>query len=145
MTGTAKKTLGGYLDDLLDQYAFDSHKHRVEEERDCCDDPDCGSCHGTGVETVLTNPNGYFDWYEWGGRWAGLIYPHWDEPAHFGEQNFGNPWPFVLDTARMKETLSGCLAPDETLPVFSDVAAVVIDPIKENLTGAYYVLLDFHC
>lgn len=36
-------------------------------------DPKCGDCSGTGKMKTTRNPKGYWDWYQIGGRWSGVL------------------------------------------------------------------------
>jgi hypothetical protein len=36
-------------------------------------DPECDECKGSGVVKATHNPEGYWDWYEIGGRWSGML------------------------------------------------------------------------
>ncbi len=36
-------------------------------------DPACSECEGTGTRQSESNPQGYWDWYEVGGRWQGFF------------------------------------------------------------------------
>lgn len=49
-------------------------------------DPDCDSCLGSGRCRTTVNPQGYWDWYDIGGRWTGVLDPEYDpytDPLNF--------------------------------------------------------------
>lgn len=49
--------------------------------------PGCDDCGGSGRERTTCNPNGFWDWWTVGGRWAGSLVPDYDpatDPRNFG-------------------------------------------------------------
>lgn len=56
--------------------------------------PDCDYCEGKGVYMSTDNPNGQFDWFVIGGRWAGALNPDYDaskDPRNFEPCTCANP------------------------------------------------------
>jgi hypothetical protein len=53
-------------------------------------DPECDDCHGTGRERTTANPQGFWDWWAVGGRWAGVLDPEYDASAD--PRNFSTCW-----------------------------------------------------
>jgi hypothetical protein len=145
INGTADTSLRVWLDERLEPYAFDSESAMVEETDTCCEDPACTDCAGTNEITSSYNPQGRYDWYCWGGRWGNLLYPR--TAAHAGNRSDitdSNPWYFVVSGSRLSGILRQYLRDNELIEVFSENGFEEVDLSKETLTGAYYVLLDYH-
>jgi hypothetical protein len=71
--------------------------------------PDCPDCNGTGLRVTTYNPDSKWDWYEFGGRWAGELFGELDREETRGNSRptcelldhdgQGNPfYPFAIVT-----------------------------------------------
>jgi len=49
-------------------------------------DPECDNCHGVGRYMSTSNPDGKWDWFTIGGRWAGALY---DKEGEQFDENLG--------------------------------------------------------
>jgi hypothetical protein len=56
-----------------DGYDALREKHRKAAPDYGKPDPECETCHGSGIEKATFNPRGYWDWYVVGGRWTNFF------------------------------------------------------------------------
>jgi len=75
-------------DDFLG--ALSTLQSKYLQERDDIDspNPECDSCHGTGIRMTTYNPLSKWDWWVIGGRWDGAIQGEYRE-SHDHGFNFG--------------------------------------------------------
>ena len=66
--------LDDYVGEQTAPYDQNNEEYYTGELEDCCDDPNCNVCAGTGTFESKYNANGIFDWWEIGGRWNNAIY-----------------------------------------------------------------------
>jgi len=72
-----KTRLANIVDYLLEPFCENDENYFTEGYEEACfcnEDPECGDCSGTGIFSRRYNPEGIYDWYEIGGRWAGAAY-----------------------------------------------------------------------
>ena len=135
--------LDDYVNRTTERYDQNNDNYYHSEDMECCDDPKCSQCEGTGSWEQKYNPDGIYDWYEIGGRWNNVFYDlPYDVKGEVGNvirvSDFGR---FPSRELRSSDIYGVSYLVDSDGTLYTDVNGWLTYPRNQS---KYLILVDYH-